>query len=62
MHKKKHLTKPVLLTKTKYIGFARTPISRDDADTFITDTPTPESDYTLMDGGRFIESNGRRVA
>lgn len=53
-HPKTHLPRGLVLTKTKYIGFARTP-RIDASETLITGLPEPSSDYKLARRGRWID-------
>lgn len=58
-HEKRPLTQPVLLTRTRYIGFSRTPVRDDSQHALISGLPTPSSDYRLLDGKRFIDAHKR---
>lgn len=40
-HDKRHLVKPTILTQTRYIGFAKTPVRNDDEQALIQHLPTP---------------------
>lgn len=54
-HDKRHLAKPTILTKTRYIGFQRQPVRDDDETALISGLPAPSSKYPLLDGKRFID-------
>jgi hypothetical protein len=55
-HEKKHLSKGVILTKTRYVGFARQPVNDDTKTNLVNTLPAPKSTYRLLDGYRFIDA------
>lgn len=59
-HVKRHLVEPVLLSRTRYIGFAREPVRDDEESALITNLPEPASDYSLRDGGRWVDLRAKR--
>lgn len=54
-HDKRRLAKATILSQTRYIGFARTPVRDDSEAVLITNLPEPRSDYDVRDGGRWID-------
>jgi len=55
MHEKKRLVRPVILTPTRYSGFARQPVRDDSESALISGLPAPSSDYALGRSGRYVD-------
>lgn len=52
---KKRLPQPVILSRTRYIGFGRVPLRDDSESALISGLPEPRSDYRLWDGRRWVD-------
>lgn len=55
MSEKRRLPQPVILSRTRYIGFSREPVRDDRDDNLISGLPAPRSDYELRDGNRWLD-------
>ena len=56
---KRHLARPVLLERTRYIGFERRPVQNDAKDNRITGLEAASSNYKLLRGRRFIDMESK---